>query len=82
MGSSALDAIPVVDATLSCLRVYIKPLQVVVEIDRASAKVSAQKGCVGREDGGDIYAPPFTKRKTNTSQPFVEMRDHSFLLLM
>ena len=82
MSSSALDAIPMVDTTLSCLRIYIKPLQVVVEIDGASAKVSAQEGCVGREDGRDVYAPPLAKRKTNTSKPFVEMCDHSFLLLV
>ena len=58
MSSSALNAVPMVDTPLSCLRIYVEPLQVVVEINGAGAKVSAQKSCVRRKDSGDIYAPP------------------------
>lgn len=53
--SSPLNAVTVVDATLSGLGVYIKVLQIVVEIDGAGTEVATKESSVGREDGGQIH---------------------------
>lgn len=54
VGSRPLNAISVVDASLSGLGVHVEALQVVVEVDRAGAQVSAQQSSVCGEDGGAV----------------------------
>lgn len=76
MGSCSLNAVSVVDTTLSSLRVHVKVLQVVVEVDGSSAQVSAQQRCVCREDGRNVDAPLLAEGECHPSEPFVELRDY------
>lgn len=76
MGGGSLNAVSVVDSTLSGFGVDIKVLQVVVEIDTSGAEVTSQKGCVGGEDGSDVNATLSTQWETDTSEPLVEMRNN------
>lgn len=69
----ALNAVSVVDTTLSSFRVNVKVLQVVVEIDGTSAQVSPEKSRVGGEDCGHINATLLAEREGDTRKPFVEM---------
>ena len=58
-----LNAVSVVDSALAGLVVDVKVLQVVVEVDRARTKVSAEQGRVRREDGRDVdVALPAARR--------------------
>lgn len=79
---TALYAITVVNASLASLCVHIEVLQVVVEIDGASAEVAAEEGSVGGEDGGHIDLALLTQGESNTRQPFVELCNNSSLLLV
>lgn len=54
VGGGTLDAVAMIDAALACFVINVKVLEVVVEVDRASAEVSTEEGCVGGKDGGDI----------------------------
>lgn len=47
---TALDAISVVDATLSSFRIDVEVLEVVVEVDGAGTEVSSKKRCMRGED--------------------------------
>ena len=82
MGSTALYAVSVVDASLSSFGIAVEILQVVVEIHRASAEITAKKGSVGGEDGGDVDAALLAERKRDTGQPLVELSNDSALLFM
>ena len=82
VGSRALDAVSMVDATLAGLGVHIEPLKVVVEVDGAGAQVSPQKRGVGGEDGGHIDAALLAERQTNAGKPLVEMGDDGLFLLV
>lgn len=82
VGCSSLNAVAVVDTTLSSFSIDIEVLQVVVKIDGSSAKISAEKGSVGGKYGGDINATLLAERKGYTSQPFVELDDNCFSLLV
>lgn len=65
-----------VDASFSSFVVYIKVLQVVVEIYTSSAQVSTQERSVGGEDGGNVDMSLSAERNSQTSLPFVEMGDN------
>lgn len=76
MGCGTFDAVPVVDTTFSSFMVYIKVLEIVVEIDRAGTEVSTEEGSVGGENGGDIDVTFTAEWDCETSLPFVEMCDN------
>ncbi|KAH6611194.1 hypothetical protein Trco_001214 [Trichoderma cornu-damae] len=59
MSGGTLDAIPMVDATLSCLGIDVKVLEMVVEINRAGTEVSPQKSGMGGEDGRNVNSSDF-----------------------
>lgn len=82
MSSSTLNAVPVVDATLASFCIYIKPLEVVVKVDRASTEVSSEEGGVCREDCGDIDAALLGEGKSNASKPLVEVGNDRLGLLV
>ena len=82
MCSCTLDAVPVIDTTLARFSVDIEVLKVVVEVDRAGAKVAAEKCSVGGEDGSDIYPSFLSQGKRYTGKPLVEVRNDSPLLFM
>ena len=82
MRSRALDTVAVVDSSLACFRIDIKPLEVVVEVDGTSAQVAAQQGGVSCEDGRHIDPALLAQGECDTRKPFVEMRDDGLLLLM
>lgn len=59
MRCCTLNAVSVVDTTVSGLSIHIKVLQVVVEIHGSSTQISAEKSSVGGEDGRHINTTPF-----------------------
>jgi hypothetical protein len=73
MCGRAFNAIPMVNTTLSGFVVNIEVLKVVVKVDRTSTEVSTQEGCVGGEDGSDIYVALPAERNGDPSLPFVKM---------
>lgn len=75
MCGRALDAVSVIDPTFSCFVVDIKVLEVVVEIDGASAKVSTQKGRVRCEDGCYVDVAFAAEGDGEARLPLVEMGD-------
>jgi hypothetical protein len=79
---SSLNAVSVVDTTLSSFRIYVKELQVVVEIDGSGAKISSKECSVGGENGSNINAALLAERKSYTSQPFVELNNNGFFLFV
>lgn len=82
VGGSTLDAVSVVDTTLSSLGIDIEPLKVVVEIYRAGAQVATEKSGVCCEDGSNINLSPLGQWQRNTGKPFVEVGNDSLLLLV
>lgn len=78
----SLNAVAVVNTTLSSLSVHIKVLEVVVEINRASAKIATKEGGVGGEDGGNVDAALLAEGYCYTCQPLVELDDDGSLLLV
>ena len=82
MGGSSLDAVSVIDTTLSGLGIDVEPLKVVVEVYGAGAQVATEKSGVCREDGSNVDIPPLGQWQRDTGKPFVEVRDDSLLLLM
>lgn len=78
VGGSSFDAVTVVDTTLAGFRVYIEVLQVIVEIDGASAEVASQERGMGCEDGSHINLTLPAEGQSYTSQPFVEVRNDGF----
>lgn len=82
VGSCALDAVSVVDTPLSGLCVDIKPLQVIVEVDRSGAKIPPEQSCVSCEDSCNVNATLLGEGKSNASKPLVEVGNYSFFLFM
>lgn len=82
MSGSSFNAIPVVDAALSRFGIDVKELEVIVEINRAGAEVSSQESGMGGEDGRNINSPLLGKGQSNTGQPFVEVGNDGFFLLV
>lgn len=66
VGRRTLDAVSVVDSSLSSFGINIKVLKIVVEIDGTGTEVSSKQSCMCREDGGYIYATSLTQGKSNT----------------
>lgn len=66
VGCSALNAVSVVDTTLSSFGIHVKVLQVVVEIYGSSAKISAEESSVGGKYGGNINATLLAEGKRDT----------------
>lgn len=66
VSASTLNAITMVDPSFSSFMVDIKVLEVVVKVDGACAKISAEEGGVGGEDSGDVDATFSAERKCNT----------------
>jgi len=64
--SSTLNTVSMVDTTLASFGVYIKPLQIVVEIYISGAEISSKESSVGREDRSHVNAPALAKRKGDT----------------
>lgn len=82
VSSSALNAVTVVDTAISSLRIHIKILQVIIEINRASAKVSPEECGMGSKDSGDIDAALFAQWQSYTRQPFVDVSNNCLFLFM
>jgi hypothetical protein len=82
VGGGSLDAVSVVDATLSSLSVYIKPLEIIVKVNRSGTEISSEEGGVSGEYGGDIDSTFFAERQSYTGQPFMELDDNSATFLM
>lgn len=82
MCRGALDAVTVVDTALAGLSIDIEVLEVVVEIDRAGAKVTTKEGGVGGEDGRNVNAALLAQWQSNTSEPLVEVCDDGLFLLV
>jgi hypothetical protein len=82
MRSGTLNAVTMVDSTLSSLGIHVEKLEVIVEINRACAKVTPKEGSVSCEDSGYVNPPLSAKRESDTGEPLVEMRDHCFRSLI
>ncbi len=82
VGGGALDAVPVVDASLAGLGVDVEPLQVVVEVDGTGAEVASEERGVRGEDGRHVDPSPLGQRQGHSGEPLVEMCDDGFLLLV
>jgi hypothetical protein len=78
----ALDAVPVVDAALSCLSVAVEVLQVVVEVYRACTQVATEQRSVGGEDGGYVDVALLAQGHSDTGKPLVELDNDGPLLLV
>ena len=82
MGSGSLDTVSVIDATLSSFSIHVKPLEVVVEIDRSGAKISSEEGSMCGENCSDIDSTFFAERKSYARQPFMELDYNSAMFLV
>lgn len=82
MGGGSLDAIPVVNTTLSGFGIDIEILQIVVEVNRASTQISPKERCMSCENSCHVNAPLLGKGQGNTGEPFVEVGYDRFFLLV
>ena len=82
MCRSSLDTVSVVNTTLASLCIDIEPLQVVVKVYGAGAKVSAEKSGVCGKDRRNIDAALLAEGQGNASKPLVEVSNDSPLLLV
>ena len=80
--SCTLDAVTVVNPSLSSLGIHIEVLKVVIKINGTSTEVTTEESSMGGEDRRNVNAPLPAEWETDTSKPFVEMRNDSFVLLM
>lgn len=64
VGSCSFNTVSVIDTTFSSFRIHIKVLQVVVEIDRAGAKISTKKSGVSCENSRNIDSSLFAQRES------------------
>ena len=65
MSRGPLNAVPVVNATLSCFGINVEVLQVVVEIHRTGAKISTEEGSMCGEDGSYVHLTLFGQRESD-----------------
>lgn len=56
VGRRSLNAVSVVDASLSSFCIDVEELEVVVKVDGTGAKITSQECCVSGEDGRHIDA--------------------------
>lgn len=82
VGGGTLDAVTVVDATLSSLVVDVKVSQVIVKVDRSGTEVAAEKSGVGGEDGGDVNMTLAAEGNAHTGEPLVEVCNDGSLFLI
>jgi hypothetical protein len=82
VGGSTLDAVTMVDATLSSLVVDVKVAQVVVKVNGSGTEVAAKEGGVGGEDGGDVDMTLAAESNAHTSEPLVEVSNDGSLFLV
>ncbi|KAI6766392.1 hypothetical protein HG531_011614 [Fusarium graminearum] len=82
MCGGSLNTVSVVYTTLASFSVDIEPLQVVVKVHGAGAKVSAEKSSVCGKDRRNIDAAPLAEGQGNASKPLVEVSNNSLLLLV
>jgi hypothetical protein len=82
MRRGSLNAVAMVYTTLPGLGIHIKPLKIVVEVDRASTEIATQKSSVSSEDGRHIDSSLLGEGQSNASQPFVEVGYDSLLFLV
>lgn len=80
--SSALNAVSVVDTTLSGFSIHVEELQVVVEIDGAGTQIAAEEGSVRGEDGRHVDAPLLAQGEGDTREPLVELGNDCSLLFV
>ena len=73
MCGGTLDAVAMVNTAFSCLVIYVKVLEVVVEVDASGAEVSAEEGCVSSKDCCDVDVTFATERNGKASLPFVKV---------
>lgn len=78
----SFDAVSVIDTTFASFVIDIEVLEVVVEINRAGAEVSAEKSSVGREDGSYVKLTFPAEGDGESCLPFVEMSDDSTFRFM
>lgn len=71
----SLNAVSVVDSSLAGLMIDVKVLEVVVEIDRARAKITTEEGSMSGEDSGDIDMSLSAYWNGHASLPLVEVSD-------
>ena len=62
VSSGTFYAVPVIDTASASLRIAIKVLKIIVEVNGASTEISTKEGGVSREDSGDIYSSLLGKR--------------------
>lgn len=82
ISTSPFNAISVIDSAIAGLSIYIKVLQVIVEVHRSSTQISSQKCGVGCKNGGHIDPSLLSQGKGYASQPLVKVCNNRFLLLM
>ena len=75
MRCTPLDAVPMVDTTLSSFVVYVEVREVVVEVYGAGAKVTSEQRGVRSENGGDVDMSFAAQRDGEPSLPLVEVRN-------
>jgi hypothetical protein len=81
MRRRALNTVSMVNPAFSCFVVDVKVLEIVIEIDRAGAKVSPEKRCVRGEDGRHINLTLAAERDCETGLPLVKVGDNGGLRL-
>lgn len=77
MRGCPLDAVSVVDTSLSGFMINVEVLEVVVEVYGAGAEVSAEEGSVSGKDSGDVDVSLSAQRDGQTGLPLVEVSDNS-----
>lgn len=74
---SPLDAVPMVNSSLTSLVVHIKVLKIIIKVNRSSTQISPQESGVSGENSGDVNMALAAKRDCQPGQPFVEMTNDS-----
>lgn len=72
----SLDAVSMIDPTFTSLRIHIKMMEVVIEVNRARAEIPSEEGRMGGEDSRQIHVSLFGQREGNPGEPFMEMGDN------
>ena len=70
-----------VNAAFACLVIDVEVLEVVVEINTTRAEVATQKGCMSRENSGDIDVTFSAEGDGHASLPLVKMSYNSLFEL-
>ena len=68
------NAVSVIDSALARFVINVEILQIVVEIDAASAEITTEESSMGGEHGRNVYVTLAQERDSETRLPLVEMR--------